>query len=289
MNITLEQARTLDAFAKGGTLQAAARQLRKAHSAVLYGLKQLEEQTGLELLDRSGYRTRLTPVGEEVLGHCRRLLTAERELYVACEVLASGWEPVLKMVFDVVVPLEPVLEGVRALEAAGARTRVELSVASLAGVEERFHATSAQLMVTVLPVRDAGLVIKGLPPLTGRLVARRGHPLVRGGGQPLTADQLAQHVLLTVQGSDGRLGLPTGRLEEQSAVHLPDFHAKKAAIVAGIGFGWMPDWLIRRELKSGLLRVLPLRQGSVHRFEPRLCSAGALGPAGRLLAAALKW
>ena len=47
MNVTLDQARTLDAFAREGTLQAAAKRLSKGHPAVLYALKQLEQQTGL--------------------------------------------------------------------------------------------------------------------------------------------------------------------------------------------------------------------------------------------------
>ncbi|MBL8916562.1 MAG: LysR family transcriptional regulator, partial [Archangium sp.] len=41
LDVTLEQARTLDAFAREGTLQAAAKRLHKTHPAVLYALKQL--------------------------------------------------------------------------------------------------------------------------------------------------------------------------------------------------------------------------------------------------------
>ena len=52
MSITLDQARTLDALAREGTLQLAAKRLRKGHPAVLYALKQLEQQTGLAILDR---------------------------------------------------------------------------------------------------------------------------------------------------------------------------------------------------------------------------------------------
>jgi DNA-binding transcriptional LysR family regulator len=47
MHVTLDQARALDAFARTGTFQAAAKELHKVHTAVLYALKQLESQTGL--------------------------------------------------------------------------------------------------------------------------------------------------------------------------------------------------------------------------------------------------
>jgi DNA-binding transcriptional LysR family regulator len=137
------------------------------------------------------------------------------------------------------------------------------------------------MVISVLPVRLAGLTVVALPRLEARLVAHRRHPLAKL--KKVSTDDLAQHVLLTVKGSDPRLQLPTARLDEQSQVHLSDFHAKKAAIVAGIGFGWLPDWLINRELRQGALVALKLQQGSVHSFEPRLAHRGQLGPAGRLL------
>lgn len=286
MHVTLEQARTLDAFAKAGTLQAAAKALHKAHSAVLYALKQLEAQTGLTLFDRSGYRTKLTAAGEEVLRHCRALLDAEASLVAACEELASGWEPVLRVVFDAIVPLSPVLEVVRALKDAKAPTRVQLSVDSLSGVEARFEAEKAQVMISVLPPRLEGLTVVPLPKLKARLVAHQAHPLARLK-RGLTREELAQHVLLTVRGSDPRLQLSTAQLDEQSTVHLSDFHAKKAAILAGLGFGWLPDWLIEAELARGELKPLALPQGSVHAFEPRLLHRGRPGPAARLLLASL--
>jgi DNA-binding transcriptional LysR family regulator len=282
MNVTLDQARTLDAFAREGTLQAAARKLHKGHPAVLYALKQLEQQTGLTLFDRSGYRTRLTPAGEAVLKHCRAMLDAERALEVTCAVLHSGWEPVLRVVFDAIVPMTPVLELVKKVRSEHAPTKVLLSVDSLAGVEARFNQEQAQVMVSVLPAGHVeGLTVHKLPQLKARLVAHRSHPL---GRQPrVSRDDLLQHVLLTVRGGDPRLQLATADLDTQSTVHLPDFHSKKAAIMAGIGFGWLPEWLIEREVTRGELRSLRLPQGTVHVFEPRVYSRGRLGPAGAAL------
>lgn len=282
MNVTLDQARTLDAFAREGTLQAAAKRLSKGHPAVLYALKQLEQQTGLALFDRSGYRTRLTPAGDAVLRHCRAMLEAERALEATCTVLHSGWEPVLRVVFDAIVPLTPVLEVVKLVRASKAPTRVMLSVDSLAGVEARFGAEQAQLMVSVLPSSQIeGLTVHKLPQLKARLVAHRSHPLAKR--KRVTRDELTEHVLLTVRGSDPRLQLVTAELDTQSTVHLPDFHSKKAAIVAGIGFGWLPEWLIERELSRGELKPLKLAQGAVHIFEPRVSTRGKLGPAGSAL------
>ncbi len=281
ISLSLEHARALDAFARAGTLQGAAKALHRTHSAVLYAMKQLETQTGLALFDRSGYRTRLTPAGDEVLRRCRTLLDAEQALVDACQVLKSGWEPLLTVVFDAIVPLAPVLEVVRALRERQAPTRVRLTVDSLDGVEQRFLSDEAQVLISVLPVRLEGLTVVALPKLHARLVAHRRHPLAKL--KKVSRDDLSRQVLLTVRGSDPRLQLATAPLDHQSQVHLSDFHAKKAAILAGIGFGWLPDWLIDRELRGGELVALKLSQGSVHSFEPRLGYRGQLGPAATVL------
>lgn len=281
MHITLDQARALDAFSRTGTFQAAARELHKVHTAVLYALKQLEQQTGLELFDRSGYRTKLTPSGEQVLLKARRLLEAERELITTCAELKSGWEPVLKVVVDAIFPIGPVLEVVRRLREKEAPTRVLISVDSLGAVEERFEAEQANVMVSVLPVTLPEVSTRALPRLKARLVAHKNHPLAKQ--TRLSTSDLADQVLLTVRGSDPRLQLTTRALDQQSTVHLPDFHSKKAAILAGLGFGWLPEWLIADELERGALVALPLKEGAAHAFSPTLASRGALGPAAREL------
>lgn len=48
------------------------------------------------------------------------------------------------------------------------------------------------------------------------------------------------------------------------------FIAKKQALLMGLGFGWMPLYLVARELKNGRLRELRYLGGSRFRFTPLL-------------------
>ena len=287
MQVTLDQARALDALAEEGTFQAAGRRLHKAHTAVVYAVRQLEEQSGLVLLDRSGYRTRLTAAGGQVLEHCRRLLAAERALAEACARMRTGWEPSLRIVLDGVFPSGPLLELVRVLRAQGAPTRVQVDVEFLEGVEQRFERDRADLMIALLPSRLAGLRAVKLPAVSARFVAHRSHPLAARKGR-LSPEALAEHVLLTVRGGDPRLKLATATVDRHSSVQLGDFHAKKAAILGGIGVGWLPDWLAEPELGKGELVPLALEGGSVHAFEPWLyLREGAPGRAAERVVAVL--
>lgn len=297
MHVTLEQARALDALDRAGTLVAAAAALRKGHTAVMYALRQLEAQTGLGLLDRRGYRLRLTAAGRRVLEHCRRLLEAEAGLVTACHQMRTGWEPIVRVVYDGVCADAPLLRAVGELVREGAPTRLHVSAAFLGGVEAAFEREQADVMVSVLPAHGAeALVATRLAPLVVTLVAGRAHPLVRrhGGGDARTGpdvddDDLEGHVLLTVHGSDPRLELPTAALERRATVDLNDFHAKRAAILAGIGYGWLPAHLCAEDLRAGRLRRVRYRRGSQHRLTPRLYvrAGGRPGPAARRLMDAL--
>lgn len=268
MSITLDQARALDAIARFGTFQKAAASLKKGHTAVLYALSTLEASLAMPLLDRTRYRTRLTAEGEALVAHARQLLAAERALALACEEIRSGWEPRLRVVFDGVFPAEPVLRAVAKIARAKASTRVEVSSEFLAGAEDAFVREEADFLVAVVPPTATGLRRTALAPIRARLVAHRDHPLL--AAESVTSAELARHTLLTVRGSDPRLSLRTETVSSSFVIRLNDFYAKKAAIMLGLGFGWMPENLIRAELRSKKVLPVPWSEGAVHIFRPQL-------------------
>jgi DNA-binding transcriptional LysR family regulator len=297
MPVTLEQARALDAFARHGTFTAAAQALRKGHTAVLYALATLEAQTELELLDRRAYRTRLTAAGERILEECRHLLAAEAALESACVELKSGWEPWLKIVFDGVVPAAPILAAVGELVRSGVPTRFDVRAEFLAGVEDTFAREGADVMISVLPPKAVTLAKISLAKVAMSLLAHRDHPLVAAAGRGRAQAKahtparraLTDHVLLTVRGSDPRLSLPTAGLEGHSTIHLNDFASKKAAILAGLGFGWLPDDMTVAERARGTLVPIRWSGRSHHQLRPHLYQRPTppLGRAGAHLVARL--
>jgi len=222
-----------------------------------------------------------------VLEHCRRLLAAERDLVAVCDEIKTGWEPSLHVIFDAILPAAPILSVIGALSREGAPTRLAVATSSLGDVEARFVREEADVMITVLPPQAPGLRVIKLPPLRARLVAHKNHPLAKREGK-LRREDLDAHVIITVRGSDPRLQLSTGSIERRSNVILEDFAAKKAVIMQGIGFGWLPEHLMQRELRRGELVPLSLDRGGTHAFEPRLCHRDVrLGRAATRLVEAL--
>lgn len=283
VDITLDQLRALEALARTGTFAAAAAALGRGHTSVLYLIRTLEDALGFAVVDRSGYRTTLSAHGRRVLAGAREVLAAEAELHAAIHELRAGWEPTLRVVFDGIVPIEPLLRAVGQLARERVPTQIDVRAEFLAGVEDTFVRSAADLMIAVVPPAVA-LTAVPLAPLAASLVAHRDHPLAHGRHD---TKALRRHLLLTVRGSDPRLELPTAAIEAHATVHLNDFGAKRAAVLDGIGYGWLPDALIADDLARGRIKRIAWTRASRHRFVPRLYHRGHPGPAARRLIAAI--
>ncbi len=284
-NLSLDMARALDAVARDGTIAAAARRLGKRPSGVVYALAQLELQAGVALVDRTGYRNRLTPAGDEVLTHCRTILAAVDVLEATCAGLRDGWEPVLRVVVDGVFPIQHVTGALADLQATGVPTRIELDMEVLAGVEATFATKRADIMVSVLRPEDARLVGVPLPPIEVRLLCAPHHPLA--ARHALDHAALADHAMVVVRGSGPRLVLPTSPLDEHAPIVLHDFHAKRAALLAGLGFGWMPLHLVVDDLADGTLVELDVPAGSRAILHPHAWHRRKLGRAASAVVSTL--
>ncbi|MCZ4092990.1 LysR substrate-binding domain-containing protein [Sinorhizobium psoraleae] len=75
--------RTFLAFAEGGSLARAAAVVNRSPSAVTAQMQRLEALIGEPLLAPAGRGRSLTPVGEELVDHARRILDAHRDAWLS--------------------------------------------------------------------------------------------------------------------------------------------------------------------------------------------------------------
>lgn len=287
MRIDLEGLEALDAVVRHGGLAHAAERLHKVQSTVSYQLRKLEQQLGTPVLDRSGYRVRLTPAGEAILAEGRRLLAEARRVEALAQQLAGGWEARLQVIVDGILPTEPVLAAFKALADERIPTRLQAKVGFMHGVQHGFDRDDADLMLVKDYRPQPWLQTEDLPEIECVLCVAPSHPLASTDRVDLGA--LQDHVELSVQDSSGSHDDPHGFGGER-VFHLSDFGAKKQALLMGVGFGWMPAYLVADELRSRRLQELDYAGGSRYRFTPRLVwrTDRPPGPAGRRLAELLK-
>ncbi|HNR91773.1 MAG TPA: LysR family transcriptional regulator [Dokdonella sp.] len=287
MRLDLDAMEALEAVVRCGGLARAAEELHKVPSAVSYQLRRLEQQLRVALVDREGYRVRLTPVGEVVLAQGRRLLAQARQVESLARQFADAWEPRLLVIVDGILPVKPTLTAFNALSSEGAPTRFQVKVEFQRGVQFCFERDDADLMVVKDYDPKPYLVAKELAAVECILCVGRRHPLA--AQRSVSLEDLQDYVELSVQDSSGKRDDPHGFGGER-VFHLSGFDAKKQALLMGAGFGWMPHGMVRAELRAGRLRELRYAGGSRYRFTPRLVHRldRPPGRAGRRLAQLLR-
>lgn len=267
MHLDLSAVAALDAVIREGGFARAAVQLHKAQSAVSHKVRRLEEQLGIELLDRDGYRVRLTVAGEAVLAEGRRLLAQAKQVESLARDFAQGWEPRLVVVVDGILPLAPTLAALKAMADERIPTRIQVKVEFLHGVQYRFDRDAADLMLVKDFEASPYLQIEALPDVECVLCVAPSHELAARSA--VTLMELQEHVELSVQDSAER-GDDQHMFGGERVFYLSGFMPKKEALLMGLGFGWMPMYLVERELDEQTLLELPYAGGSRYRFTPRL-------------------
>lgn len=283
MRISLDAIETLEAIQDTGSFAGAAQRLHKVQSAVSYAIRNLEESLGVTLFDRSGHRARLTDVGRAILDEGRVLLSRARRLETLAARFNDQWEPRLEVVIDGILPVQPILEVLKQLGDEAVPTRMQVKVEFLGGVQDRFEKDRADVMLVKDYTPSTSLIPHRLPEVEAALVVSREHPLARAPG-PVELSDLHRHVEITVHdSSESRRLINPHLFGGERVFYLSDFLTKKAAILLGLGFGWMPLYLIREELDAGTLCEVPYRGGSRFRFSPSLVHPAdrPLGRAGQ--------
>ncbi|MEZ4655815.1 MAG: LysR family transcriptional regulator, partial [Candidatus Eisenbacteria bacterium] len=246
---TLDQLRAFDAVARNGGLTAAAREMGRTTPAVSYAVGQVEQLSGIKLFDRERRRLAITAEGRLLLAEARKVLRAADRFGSVGSRVAEGWEAELRVVLDGIVPQGPILNALHRFGLLGAPTRVQILVGFLGDVQARFEREHCDLMLALDLENDGSLRVADLPPIEMVLLAHRKHPL-HARPQPLSRADLREFVELVVVQPEQLARRPSDPLFHGSdqVFQLPDFIAKREALLRGIGYGWLPRHLAEGEM-----------------------------------------
>jgi DNA-binding transcriptional LysR family regulator len=255
---TLDQLQVLLAVQDAGSFAGAARRLNRATSAVTYAIDNLEAQLGLALFDRVATRKpELTEAGRAVLAEACHVSRRVDILRAKVKGLLDGLEAELSLVVDVMLPTARLVDALQGfqeafptvaprlrVEALGAVTQLVLDRTATIGVSG--HLSAGAEGIERIAVGGARLIP----------VAAPFHPLARAGEvAPGAAREHLQLVLTDrsrlTEGQDfGVVAVNTWR--------LADLGSKHALLLAGIGWGGMPEPMVREDIAAGRLVALDL-------------------------------
>lgn len=280
--ISLDQLLVLETIDRLGSFTAAGRALHRATSAISYSVKNLEEELGIELFDRSQHRAVLTEAGQVILSDAREILRGARALEQRAERLRGGWEAKLMFVVDSHVPMRPVMLATKRFSEQSDLTRLEVKVEGYQSSLERFVELDADILLTLGEIDDSELRSFPLPPLELLLVTGAQHPLATT--ERFLPEDLARHI--EIRAADG----PIRRPLSDSTFVLSDVRAQREALLEGVGFGWVPRHLVEEDIRSRRLKLVTFEEGFRERRIPKIVhkKGRAEGPAAQSLVETLK-
>jgi DNA-binding transcriptional LysR family regulator len=140
MNIELRPLRQFIALAEDLHFGRAAQRLHMTQPPLTQAIQQLETRLGVKLFERTRRSVALTPAGEALVVHARRLLTAADELPRLVQAAAEGFSGQLRLAFVSSIAYGPLPAWLRSFRDAHPEVQLQLREATLDVQLEAFAA-----------------------------------------------------------------------------------------------------------------------------------------------------
>ncbi|NQZ02329.1 MAG: LysR family transcriptional regulator [Bdellovibrionales bacterium] len=245
--MTLDQLKILIAVSDEGSLGAASRVLNRTQPTLSVGLKNLEDELGVLLFDRSGYRMKLTPAGEQILLSAKRTLAEADEIEKQAAGYKSGRESEISIGLDYLCPLPVLLSVLRRFSDNCKGTRLNLKFGVLGETEAWLR--SGEIDIAVTPFlqnrTDYEMTflcdLKIVPVLANQLVQK----------ESFTEAEFLQvpQIVVTAKPREGD-DAPFAGLAASPKWWVSDHMIKRQLVVSGFGWGHLEASSIVEELKT---------------------------------------
>ena len=267
--MNIDQFVVMDAVVRLGSFNAASKALNRVQSAVSYNIKTLEQELGVELFSREGYKPSLTAAGEAIYDKARKLLMDVEEIEMLGAQFTQGVEPQVRFDLSPVCPLDVVTPALKEIASTHPATRLLMSMEVFGGealvldgqadisLTDMANHKNDQPGLETMPWREVELVA----------VVASDHPLTEM--EELTRSLLLKYVQIVV-GSNSPLtiDISMGILEGTTSWRVHDFATKRKLIMDGLGWGYLPQYMIKDDLEAG--RLISIKPPGVPRQVARL-------------------
>ena len=269
-NATFRQLRVFNEVAKHLSFIRAAEALYLTPPAVTMQIKELENNVGMALFDRTGKKVSLTTAGEYMLVYARRILATVKDAEDAAARLQHAEAGILTigMVGTAKYFMMNLL--------AEFKSRHE-------GVEIRLEMGNREQLVNLLQNNEVDIAVMGRPPkeLRTRAEPFAAHPhvfiaspknplLIESRSNKLALEELRhQQLIVREQGSGTRAAMERffeeGHIEPTHRMQLQSNETIKQAVMANLGIGFVSLHTIALELENDKLGILEIEGAPIVR------------------------
>jgi DNA-binding transcriptional LysR family regulator len=258
--VTLDQLRAFVTVAEEGSFSAAARKLKRVQSAISTSMANLESQLGVPVWDRTTKIAKLTEQGTALLGAARRVLTEVDGLRRLTAGMTMGLEASVSLCLDALFPLQALLDLCAAFAKEFPAVDLRIDTQVMSAVSARVLDGSATLGVASPVGIAAGLERQALAAIRMVPVVSPRHALAAHKGRIPTKHFADCVQLVLSERSDA--GVADQAVLSARTWRVADLHTKHMMLRAGLGWGNLPEHVVRDDLRSRkLVAIRPASWG----------------------------
>ena len=262
-----DQLTTFLEVVKQGNFSRAGEKVYRSQSAVSAQIRQLEQDYGTRLLDRSGKRVALTPAGEVLFEYANRLLALRGESLRAVADQDRTPRGVLAIGANEATCLY-VLPGTFG-EYRRRYSDVQISIYRNFShkILERLQDGLIDVGIVTMPVKAPRLVVKRIFHDRLMLMTSPNHPLAKMDSVSIEA--MVDYPIILPKAGHTRKTMDKlfrpyqGQL--RIAMELPSIAMIKAFVASGMGISLISESFARQESHAGDLRLIPLSDANLSR------------------------
>ncbi len=245
--VTLDQLRAFVAVVEEGSFSAAARKLKRVQSAISTAMANLEAQLGVALWDRSTKIATLTDAGQAVLGSARRVLREVDGLRRLTASMVGGLEAAVSLCVDALFPVPSLIAMCKGFSSEFPEVALRIDTQVMSAVGERVLSGDATLGVVSPLGLLPGLERRALSALRLISVVSPQHALARHKGR-IPSARFVDAVQIVL--SERSEGVADQAVLSPRTFRVADLHTKHLMLRAGLGWGNLPEQLVRDDLRT---------------------------------------
>jgi DNA-binding transcriptional LysR family regulator len=272
LRISLKQWKMFNAVIDFDGFFGAADSLHVTQSTISHAVAKLQEQLGVPLLELKGRKARITEEGKILLEKSRDLVRHAIELEELADGLRQGWGPEIRLAMDPSFPADLLTQALRSTSSSARAIRLRVKEATPEQATLALRDNTADLAIST---RVAfGFAGSKLIDIEHVAVAHPKHALF-GLKRELTPHDLRTHCQLVI--SDANDYFPA-EVDGRFPVHarsrsVTGLERAMGLLRQGLGYAWLPRHQVQDSVEAGLLRILPIASGFIHRT-PLYLNAG---------------
>lgn len=248
--MTENQLLILDAIVKTGSFKKASVQLSKSQSSLSVAIKNLEDQLGFLIFDRSEYRPKITEKGQLFYARSQKLLENYSNLYEFGKELGQIDQPLIKVSIDCVIPFANVASILNTFQKLKPNTKLQIRTDAIDGGLDQLNDDNVDM--AIIPSfgipdyihREKILTINFRP-----CISPKAYKELNGDFEKLP------RIVINSSAKDPMKD--TGLIQEKTEVwQVNDHNYKSQLIKNGLGWGNLPIQMFEEDIKNGNLIIL---------------------------------